>query len=247
MNDHDALLFERFSGQHDPLPEPDFADVRRRARTVAGPAVPTRRLWLQPPRRRVLVAVVTAAAAITAVAAALGYRYLGPSPGLTSGVGSLHQLPSSGTLPSSATAGLDRMAAYAGISVAQAKQRMRLLQHGRPQGDLYAFEGSDGTVCLLVTDHAGNCLKNVRTDAPGVMAMISGGYPGESSALVAVVADNVRAVRLVADGRSRDVPIVNNSIYADLSRESSADTIALEVRYGDGSIKTLNMPGPNGS
>ena len=63
-------------------PEPDFADVRRRARALARPAVPGQRPRFRSPRRRVLVAAVTAAVAITAVATALGYRYLGPSPGL---------------------------------------------------------------------------------------------------------------------------------------------------------------------
>jgi hypothetical protein len=51
----------------------------------------------------------------------------------------------------------------------------------------------------------------------GVMSQVLPGYPGQTPAAVAIVVDNVKSVDLIINGESTNVPIINNSIYADLT------------------------------
>lgn len=235
---------------------PDWEDVLRRAGVSRHPAaaaevspLPRRLPTLRFGRRRVTIAAIAFAMAVAGTASAVAYHYLGPSPGFTAGISAFDRLPPVTAAPAGIpSVGLDRSAAYAGISPAQAVARLRLLQSGLSQGDLYAFEGDNGTVCVFLTGHFGKCLSSSNTRATeahaGVLATISPGYPNESPAVVAVVADNVAAVDLVIDGAARNIPIVNNSIYAELGGLKPTDTISLNVRYADNSERTFPLLNP---
>jgi hypothetical protein len=114
------------------------------------------------------------------------------------------------------------------------------------QGALYAYVSEDGrTACLFLTGQTGACFNP--SDAPdvqGVFPVISGGYPGQAPALIAIVADSVVSVELDISNQLRDLPIVSNSIYVDLEDLGSADTISLHVSYKDGSTADDSLPNP---
>jgi hypothetical protein len=191
--------------------------------------------------RRLLFVAVAATVVIVGGASALAYQYFGPSPGLTAGVSSLDRLPPATTLPDAVARNLDREAAYAGVSVAEAIDRMRLLRSGLSHGDLYAFRGTNGTVCFRLTGHVGSCLRDTNMGNPGVMWAVSGGYPREQSALVGIAADNVTALTLVVNGQRTNLAIVNNSFYAEFGDQSEINSMVLEAVYGDGSTKTIRI------
>ena len=236
----DAILFKRFATQASPLPGPDFADVLRRAHRENAPTRGARRVAR--PRRRLVAAVVAAAVAVAGAAGALAYRYLGPSPGFTAGISAFDRLPPAAWPASMPRLGLEHAAAYLGIPTAEAESRLRRLQSGLTQGDLYAFEGPNGTVCLFLSGRFGDCLNEANGPrSPGVMTTFSPGYPDESPAVVAIVADNVRAVTLLVNGQRRNLPIVNNSVYAELVGLASTDTLALEASYADGSTRMFPL------
>ena len=226
--------------------EPIFADVAELLDSYT-PAPTARPGWREIQQRsgahtrRLLVVSVAGAVVIVGGASALAYQYLGPSPGLISGVSSLDRLPPATTLPNVVARDLDREAAAAGISVTEAIERMRLLRSGLSQGDLYAFRGTNGTVCFRLTGHVGSCLKDTSMGSPGVMWAVSGGYPGEPSALVGIAADNVTALTLVVNGQPTKLAIVNNSFYAELGGQSEIDSMVLEAVYGDGSTKSIQI------
>lgn len=237
----DMILSERFAAEGGLLPGPDFADVRRRARMLAStaPRASERVAWT---RRRLLVVVAAAVVGVGGAAGALAYRYLGPSPGFTAGLSAFDQLPRAEWPASMPRVGLEHAAAYVGISPAEAEMRLRRLQTGRTQGDLYAFQGPNGTVCVFLSGRFGDCLDEANAPrSPGVMATLSPGYPHESPAVVAIVADNVERVTLVDSGRRNELPIINNSVYADLTAAAPSDTISLEARYADGSTRTFPL------
>jgi hypothetical protein len=242
MTDHaDATLRDRFARQRDDLLPHDFADVRARASAVT--RAPQRHVKRGRRPRRLILVAITASVFVIGGATALAYQYLGPSPALTAGVSAFNALPPARTLPDAVTRNLDRRAAYAGVSVAEATERMRLLRSGLGQGDLYAFRGANDSVCFVLTGHVGSCIRDFTMGEPGVMWAVSGGYPGEGSAVVGLVADNVTALTLVLSGQRTNLDIVNNSFYADLGPLSGDPSIALEVRYGDGSTNVIGIGG----
>jgi hypothetical protein len=237
----ERVLRERFEAQADPLPGLDFGDVRARARGSV------RRL--RRPRRRGLVAALVAAAVIGGGATALAYHYLGPSPGFTAGFSAFDRLPSAVPEPAPAV-GLDHMAAYLGLTEAEAAQRWRLLQtgltlgvnHSQGEGKLYGLIGDSGTACVVLVGQGGSCINAAAADsAPGVLYQVLPGYPGQTPAVVALVADNVDSVALVVSSQNRDIPIVNNSIYADLTGVQACDKLSLTVGYGDGSTRAFAL------
>jgi hypothetical protein len=201
-------------------------------------------------RRRSVVAALAAALVLAGAASAVAYHFLGPSPGFTGGISAFHRLSSIESLPSSMSKrSFSDAAGYAGISSTEALKRTYLLQHGQ-QGDLYALEGKNGTVCMFVAGRFASCLKinnAIATQAhPGVLATISPGYPRETPALVAVVADNVRTFTLIANATRRTLPIANNSVYVALPWLRRGDAISGEARYVDGSTRTFRLANPYG-
>jgi hypothetical protein len=189
--------------------------------------------------RRLLVAAAAVVLLGTAGASAFAIYGSGSAPGLTAGVSSLDRLPRPASLPVAVTDHLGRLAASAGISTADAEAGMRLLRVGLPRGDLYAFRGTEGRVCFILTRGVGLCPASATAGEPGVMWAVSAGYPGEESALVALVADNVSSVELIGGEAPTSLPIVNNSIYASLPRLNQNGDFSLIVSYGDGSRREI--------
>jgi len=76
------------------------------------------------------------------------------------------------------------------------------------------------------------------------MPAIFSGYPGESPALVALVADDVDSVGLDLGRGVRSIPIRNNSVYVDLTGLTPTSEVLLFARFVDGSTRTLHLPNP---
>ncbi|MGD0715720.1 MAG: hypothetical protein ABSB24_16265 [Gaiellaceae bacterium] len=183
-------------------------------------------------------------------------RYLGSSPGFTAGFSAFDRLPAATWPPSMDRVGLEHSAAYLGLTPAQAEKRLRVLQtgltlgpgHTQGQGALYAFLGDNGTACVFLTGQGGTCLnEHYSPRFPGVLPMVLPGYPGETPALAAIVADNVSTVRLLVNGTARPLSIVNNSVYTSLKDIASDDTIALEADYADGASHVFPLASPSRS
>lgn len=114
---------------------------------------------------------------------------------------------------------------------------------GLPQGDLYAFRGTEGRVCFILTRGVGLCPNRAFAGEPGVIWAVSGGSPREEAAVVGLVADDVSHVELVAEDARTPVALVNNSIYAPLPR-SSQTGLSLSIRYSDGGQRELPLTNP---
>jgi hypothetical protein len=98
---------------------------------------------------------------------------------------------------------------------------------------------------MFLTGQSGTCFKaDYAQHVQGVLPDINPGYPGQSPALTAIVADSVGSVDLDVSGRLTALPIVNNSVYANLVGLEPTDRVALNVTYEDGStaISALRNP-----
>jgi hypothetical protein len=210
-------------------------------------------LWIRSLHRRTAVAVSVVLLAAIGAASAVAYHYLGPSPGFSAGLSAFDRLPQA-TWPSSIPRfALDRSAEAVGITPTEAERRLRLLQTGltlgtgttRGEGSLYAFQGSPGTACIFLTGQGGTCVTpRMTNNNQSVMWGVFPGYPGETPAIVALVADNVREVEVDISGVTRSIPVVNNSVYADLHGLTRTATISLIVHFADGTTKTMTAPNP---
>jgi hypothetical protein len=208
-------------------------------------------------RRPALVAVLLAMIlGIAGGASALAIHYLGPSPGFSAGFSSFDRLPPAELPTFLSRQDLERDAAYIGIPKAEVTQRLRLLQsgltlgRGRTQGAgrLYALIGPRGTACLYLAGQFGTCVDEANAPhAPGVLMGTAGGYPGQTPAVVAIVADNVTDVWLDHNNERRAVSIVNNSIYVDQVGVHTGDRVALVFEYADGTTREIVVPNSGGS
>jgi hypothetical protein len=223
----------------------DWSDVIDRARVLSklDEGGNTRRWPFSIPRgsRRVTLAIATSVIAGAAAAGAFALHASGPSPGLTAGVSSLERLPRITVLPKDVSRQLAVVAPSAGISAAEADERARLLRSGLPQGDLYAFRGSGGKICFVLSGHLAVCPRSLSEGDDGLVSAISGGYPNETPALVGVVADNVSEVVLIVGDARFAVPIVNNSIYVKLPQVGAASGFALHLGFDDGNARTVPL------
>jgi hypothetical protein len=222
-------------------PSPSELPSHQRVYRRATAARSRRRLF--PPRARrsprVMLVGIAVALMLAGGASAIAYRYLGSSPGFKAGFSAFDRLPAATWPPSMDRFGLERSAAYLGLTPAQAEKRLRVLQtglslgpgHTQGQGALYAFLGNNGTACVFLT---------------GVLPMVLPGYPGETPALAAIVADNVRTVSLLVNGTATPLAIVNNSVYTSLKDVKSDDTIALEANYADYTSHVFPLANPSG-
>jgi hypothetical protein len=255
MNDELEVLAD-FRGD---VPAPDDATTQLIYR-LATTTRPKRQLQLRrrTDRGRLIVCVAAAALAVVVTASALAIHYFGPSPGFTAGFSALDNVPaapppSEELLPASV---LERMSQVMGVSPAEFTSRLRRLQTGlslgpgrtQGQGELFAYVGKDGSACLLLTGQGGNCIlpENI-AHFPGVDATVFPGYPGQTPAVAAIVADNVDAVQLSVGDRRTTLPIINNSVYANLDGLRPEDAIALHATYDDGTCRTTPLPNPTGA
>lgn len=193
---------------------------------------------------------VALAVAAAAGASALAYELFAPrAPGFGSGFSAATQLPPAPRPADLPVDALARAAATIGISPDDAASRLRILRSGLslgPEGTenggtLYGLLGADGTACFFLTGQGGSCLtsSNMKPDAPDVLADVITGYPGQTPALVGIVADDVRTVAArIGDQPPQTLDIVNNSIYFELPQLAPTDRIALLVSYQDGSQAT---------
>ena len=125
---------------------------------------------------------------------------------------------------------------------------------GLEELSIYALRRADGLPCMIVWRRTANCAETM-TDAahPGVLWMVAAGYPAWAradgvalpSALVGLVADDVRAVSFVENGSERPVEIVNNTFFTDLD-ESDAENKwnELRIEYASGTTRTVRVPTP---
>ncbi len=205
-------------------------------------------------RRRLVVAAVVAALAVAGAASALAFHYLGPSPGFSAGFSAFDQLPPASWPDSLPRVGLEHSAAYVGVTPEQFLQRLRLLRTGltlgpgqsQDRGALYAYVSADGlTACMFLTGQTGSCFKaDTASRIQGVLPQVNPGYPGQTPALTAIVADSVTSIELDISGRLTTLPIINNSVYADLAELRETDSVALRVTYDDGSTAQAPLLNP---
>jgi hypothetical protein len=243
MTDNDLQLLRNFRSE---VPQPDEATALRIYRLATSNPRKRHKFALRVPRRpSVVIAAVAATLAVAGGASALAYHYLGPSPGFSAGFSAFNQLPPAPWPDSMPTVGYQHAAAYEGVSADEFLHGLRLLRTGltlgpgdsQGQGALYAYIGDDGkSACMFLTGQGGSCFRaDFATHVQGVMPQINPGYPGQTPALTAIVADNVKSVGLEISGKLTNLPIVNNSIYADLNGLHAGDTISLHVTYDDSS------------
>jgi hypothetical protein len=197
-------------------------------------------------RQRTAIFALAGLLAVALATGAVAHYLLSSSPGFSSGLSALEQLPTT-TWPATMPAvSLERAAGAVGITPDQARSRLRLLQSGLSLGGgrLYAFEGRPGTACIFLEGRGGSCLTpQSALQTSSVMPAILSGYPGQPSALVALVADDVKRIDLDAGNRVSDLPIVNNSIYVDLGNVDGS-TVTLVVHFADGETKDISLPSP---
>jgi hypothetical protein len=215
---------------------------------------PARRLR----NRRTIVAVAVAALALAGAASAFAYHVLSPSPGFTAGLSGLESLPTVSWPSGIPTDGLPQLASATGLTAAQAEQRIRLVQSGLSLGkqtvNLYAFPGDGGSACIfLVPQVGGICLPTWMHDNPRLDGVAWAAWPGNGPVAPAgplgvfgLAADNVSSVEAEISGVTRTIPIVDNSFYTDYNSIDGADSIALTVRFDDGTTTTFHAPNPYG-
>ena len=240
-DDIDKTLFARFLRQVDEAPAPDFADVLGRTKSMLRNVDSTRVSIRRGRSKRVLVSAAILGVALTATVSAVAIRYAGPSPALTYGVSALDQLPPVPVLPPSVAGQVSQSSAEVGITAEEATSRIRLLLPDTTQGGLYAFRGSGDAVCLIVESHTNACVTDNKMAGPGILWVVSGGYATETQELAAVVTDNVTSVTLVMGGSRTDMPIRNNAVFVDLPDTSQSGSAWLEVRYQDGSVRSIEV------
>jgi hypothetical protein len=125
---------------------------------------------------------------------------------------------------------------------------------GREPVSIYALRRADGLPCMIVWRQASNCVAEVTNAAhPGVLWMVTGGYPAWArtdglpipSALVGLVADDIRAVTFVENGTERSLGVVNNTFFAELADpDAKTSWNELRIEYKSGMTRTARVPTP---
>jgi hypothetical protein len=253
MNGTDLQVLFKFRSE---VPRPDEAAKERVYRLATAGRLPRRRFSALPAPRRPRLVVFAAAAALTVAgaASALAIYTFGPSPGFSAGFSAFDQHAPAPWPDSVPRVALERSAAYVGVSTSTFLQRLRLLRTGLSLGpgrsdglgELYAYIGDNGeTGCMFLTGQTGTCFKaNYARHVRGVLPVINPGYPGQTPALTAIVADNVKSLELNISNRLTRQQIINNSVYVDLARLQKTDTVALRITYDDGSTAGVSLVNP---
>lgn len=209
---------------------------------------------LHRPRGGLFIAVGVAALAIAGGAAAFAVRSAASDQGLSDGFSAFARLPPAQWPDSMPPIALEHSADYVGVSPTEFLHRFRLLRTGltlgparsEGQGELYAYVSDDGqAACMFLTGQSGTCFKdNYAPHVRGVFPEISPGYPGQTPAMTAIVADNVQSVDLSVSGTRTSLPISENSIYADLTGLQAADSLALHITYSDLTTDVISLLNP---
>jgi hypothetical protein len=126
------------------------------------------------------------------------------------------------------------MAAESGTDRAHALANVRKLRSdlGVLRSELYAFRARNGSVCWILTEFVGSCPDSAERGSPGLQWTIGGGYDNVPGALVGIAANDVRTVRLVLDGASQPVSLVNNAVFAEVPRSAKRAEIVIVHRDG---------------
>jgi hypothetical protein len=165
--------------------------------------------------------------------------------GLTAGVSALERLAPQPSLPPAFARWVEQSARDTGNDPARATTQVRKLRTdlGMRHSALYAYPEENGGLCVALEHQVASCGAAADAGPPGIQWMTGGGWEGIPRNVVAVVSDDVMRVRLEAAGATRAVPIVNNSIFAKLPGDGSAE---LRLEFRDGSSRTVFLPGANG-
>ncbi|HYZ76084.1 MAG TPA: hypothetical protein VE596_01800 [Gaiellaceae bacterium] len=149
------------------------------------------------------------------------------------------------SLPPDVARWVEQSARDIGNDPDRAKARVRKLRSdlGARHSDLYAYPEENGAVCFDLTSQAALCPEDANSGPPGIDWFTGGGWESVPRNVVGLVSDDVRRVSLRADGTRRAVPIVNNSIFAELPSDAPAE---LHLDFRDDSKRTITLPGANG-
>lgn len=201
---------------------------------------------------------MAAAAAVAVVAqqgdAAATDNYGQWSPGANARVSALEAAPQA--VPASVRATAEHGARQTGGDPALAAASIRPLQVGlgRLNHGLYAFRPAAEATCLVLSGRGMTCPAADKSDTPGLVWMVAGGYPAGAigndlevpSAFVGVVDDSVSSVSFTSNGETKRVPIKRNSVYVELvPPESGAHwTMEIAITYRDGTTRMLPLHDP---
>jgi hypothetical protein len=165
--------------------------------------------------------------------------------GLSAGVSAVDSLPVVTSLPSDVAQWVEQSAHDIGNDPARAKARVRRLRSGLGArgSDLYAYKEENGAICFDLTTQAASCPESIDNGPPGIDWISTGGWASIPRNLVGLVSDDVVRVTLIGSGVTRPVPIVNNSIFAELPFDDAA---RLQLVFRDGSKRAITIPGANG-
>jgi hypothetical protein len=259
MNDSiDLMLLERFSTQHEPLPGPNFKDVRDRTGHLATKKAGLR--LLRPRNNRRLLLSVGILLAFAGGTAALARTLLiGDSsrPIVAQNVSALQQLPPIPDPPSTLLDGIRSSTSRLGGNVAVALRSVRQVGSdvGQAETNLYAYDigplansGGRDVLCLIVWNRGGACQTATDSLFPDVLLVVSSGGPGyqglpdsASPTIAGLVADDVTDVSLIENERTTSLRILNNAFFTELSDASDTRfTVTLRFTYSDGSKKQWN-------
>ena len=206
----------------------------------------------------VALAVVAGSGALVVAAGGFQPKPTGRSarpwaPGINAPVAAMNRLPRDPATPSEAVAEVRDFAERSGGSAATATLTLRTLRNdlGPRAGTIHAFSPDGSTVCLMHWRFGSTCPSAASTPIPGVLFMVSGGYPAWArsdgvavpSALVGIAADNVRSVTLIEDGVARPAELLNNAFYLPV-KDGPADHAwdEFRVEYDTGETASARVP-----
>lgn len=190
---------------------------------------------------------VAAPAVIQLVQAPERQSYGNWAPGVAAPVSAIDAARSQADTPPSVVNAVRRMAEATGGDPATASQSIRALRAniGRDNSALYAFKPDGTATCLILWKRSSICPTTSESPHPGVLWMISGGYPAWAradgvpipDAVVGLVADNVNGVTLIHRKSEQALDISANAFFAELESRDSEDQ--LRVTYDDGQTTTI--------
>jgi hypothetical protein len=157
----------------------------------------------------------------------------------------MQTLPPVRSLPPDVASWVEQSARDIGNDPTRAQTRVRELRSdlGARHSDLYAYAEENGAICFDLTSQAASCPANANDGPGGIDWFTGGGWAGIPRNVVALVSDDVVRVVLAASGTARTVPIVNNSVFAELPSDDPAE---LQLEFRDGSKRSVTIPGANG-
>jgi hypothetical protein len=177
------------------------------------------------------------------------------APGITAPVGAVDRVPAEAGAPADVLENVRKMAAATGGDPATAVATLRKPRSnlGVSRESLYVFKPDGRATCLMLRKRSSTCPTSAETSTPGVLFMVSGGYPSWAtadgiavpSAIVGVAADNVRAISLIQNGKERALPIKNNAFFSELENAAPSERWStLRIDYVTGATARSRVPNP---